>query len=123
MIRRPPRSTRTATLLPYTSLFRYQHVELFTGIEPPIDLYGHLNIERSCRAFDPSGRAYIRVIFLIFAEAFFEFIERHTTCAAFILPEFPCRFIRSVERRVWNGCGSMCRYRWTPAPYRKKKNR
>src|SRR3546814_13910879 len=93
--------------------------DLFTGIEPPIDLYGHLNIERSCRAFDPSGRAYIRVIFLIFAEAFFEFIERHTTCAAFILPEFPCRFIffrfqRSEERRVGKECVSPCRSRWLP---------
>src|SRR3546814_11439812 len=29
MIRRPPRSTRTDTLVPYTTLFRSEHTELF----------------------------------------------------------------------------------------------
>src|SRR3546814_19489000 len=31
MIRRPPRSTRTDTLFPYTTLFRSEEVEHFTG--------------------------------------------------------------------------------------------
>src|SRR3546814_1671579 len=33
MIRRPPRSTRTDTLFPYTTLFRSEGVQLGTGIE------------------------------------------------------------------------------------------
>src|SRR3546814_6968684 len=32
MIRRPPRSTRTDTLFPYTTLFRSQHVALIIGV-------------------------------------------------------------------------------------------
>src|SRR3546814_17294693 len=35
MIRRPPRSTRTDTLLPYTTLFRSKKVELYFGDIPP----------------------------------------------------------------------------------------
>src|SRR3546814_593706 len=38
MIRRPPRSTRTDTLFPYTTLFRSHHDALRAGFgEPPID--------------------------------------------------------------------------------------
>src|SRR3546814_9366835 len=33
MIRRPPRSTRTDTLFPYTTLFRSQRLGYFLGIE------------------------------------------------------------------------------------------
>src|SRR3546814_14025979 len=32
MIRRPPRSTRTDTLFPYTTLFRSMFVDIFAGI-------------------------------------------------------------------------------------------
>src|SRR3546814_13277879 len=35
MIRRPPRSTRTDTLFPYTTLFR-STVNIFTDPEPPV---------------------------------------------------------------------------------------
>src|SRR3546814_16244705 len=35
MIRRPPRSTRTYTLFPYTTLFRSGHEDAFCGIAPP----------------------------------------------------------------------------------------
>src|SRR3546814_295880 len=34
MIRRPPRSTRTDTLFPYTTLFRSDWIDLSTGINP-----------------------------------------------------------------------------------------
>src|SRR3546814_2518869 len=40
MIRRPPRSTRTDTLFPYTTLFRSQrnpHLSAFAADTPPLD--------------------------------------------------------------------------------------
>src|SRR3546814_17327594 len=53
MIRRPPRSTRTDTLFPYTTLVRsvlgvYQSHEL---VKPEL-------LERLCRAESPHARAY-----------------------------------------------------------------
>src|SRR3546814_9777568 len=41
MIRRPPRSTRTDTLFPYTTLFRAVNVALFDVDEPQGGLVGH----------------------------------------------------------------------------------
>src|SRR3546814_4030864 len=42
MIRRPPRSTRTDTLFPYTTLFRSEQPRLEIGLEPaPARLFGH----------------------------------------------------------------------------------
>src|SRR3546814_6507266 len=42
MIRRPPRSTRTDTLFPYTTLFRSDHVALARPADhlPPVDHAG-----------------------------------------------------------------------------------
>src|SRR3546814_6640728 len=37
MIRRPPRSTRTDTLFPYTTLFRSDHAQRITDLERGID--------------------------------------------------------------------------------------
>src|SRR3546814_7344640 len=40
MIRRPPRSTRTDTLFPYTTLFRSVRLELLThGVALPLDRF------------------------------------------------------------------------------------
>src|SRR3546814_3341236 len=39
MIRRPPRSTRTDTLFPYTTLFRPKHVPRWR-VEPAVDVIG-----------------------------------------------------------------------------------
>src|SRR5213593_248405 len=38
MIRRPPRSTRLATLFPYTTLFRSQFVQIMPALESFIDV-------------------------------------------------------------------------------------
>src|SRR3546814_2276378 len=37
MIRRPPRSTRTDTLFPYTTLFRSLHADLRAEIDPQLE--------------------------------------------------------------------------------------
>src|SRR3546814_9019246 len=44
MIRRPPRSTRTDTLFPYTTLFRSWHLQC-----------QFVKLKRGCEADDPSG--------------------------------------------------------------------
>src|SRR3546814_10107858 len=36
MIRRPPRSTRTDTLFPYTTLFRSQHLRQRAAVQPHV---------------------------------------------------------------------------------------
>src|SRR3546814_12973297 len=48
MIRRPPRSTRTDTLFPYTTLFRSAHV-LLAGIFPAVRLV----VERHAEQLEP----------------------------------------------------------------------
>src|SRR3546814_7345381 len=48
MIRRPPRSTRTDTLLPYTTLFR----SLFHAVCPAVILIGHLHVRRAAAVQD-----------------------------------------------------------------------
>src|SRR3546814_12726585 len=43
MIRRPPRSTRTDTLFPYTTLFRSDHVQVDPAVRGGPDL-GHVHV-------------------------------------------------------------------------------
>src|SRR3546814_20396156 len=114
MIRRPPRSTRTDTLFPYTTLFRSvaltidhaQYVRAFLdapelvitvpGVEltkylarDPQEQGGRLIMERSCR-------------------------WRGMHWPARISAEFELNLWRSEERRVGKECVSTCRSRWSP---------
>src|SRR3546814_4105930 len=54
MIRRPPRSTRTDTLFPYTPLFRSRLLNTGTGSNPamPLPITTHEG------GFSPDGRTY-----------------------------------------------------------------
>src|SRR3546814_13351792 len=101
MIRRLPRSTRTDTLLPYTTLFRSAVDALHPGafqrrrpdevlllIEARLDL--HHGRHRLARLGRVDQRAYDR---RLLARA----IER----------------LRSEERRVGKECVSTCRSRWS----------
>src|SRR3546814_19662397 len=101
MIRRPPRSTRTDTLFPYTTLFRS-------------DDFHHARSYRLCRG---SRRlAACR--------------HRHGLAAAgpprdTAGPVTACQHLdrlpeRSAERRVGKECVSTCRGRWSPYHYKKK---
>src|SRR3546814_12526952 len=104
MRRRPPRSTRTDTLFPYTTLFR--STSQYSG-----DIL-----------YLPGGDTY-------WGEPALE--DRHILCAAFTdsfldeifqneggRPQFrPCADIRngrSEERRVGKACVSTCGSRWSP---------
>src|SRR3546814_15364817 len=110
MIRRPPRSTRTDTLFPYTTLFRSlpgaDLAVLFTHQEGYSTMCGHATIALGRWAVD-SGR-----------------VAMMAGRAAFGL-ETPCGLVavevdrdggdaRSEERRVGKECVSTCRSRWSP---------
>src|SRR3546814_2211791 len=50
MIRPPPRSTRTDTLFPYTTLFRSERLEVFI-LEPQVEFFMKLTLEGLQRCF------------------------------------------------------------------------
>src|SRR3546814_19437837 len=102
MIRRPPRSTRTYTLFPYTTLFRSIRLvcldvalsslpdkdTLFAlGIDRPL----YFSVHSTHAKLAPEGGALIHV-----AKYLGTSIER------------------SEERRVGKECVSTCRSRWSP---------
>src|SRR3546814_4894169 len=80
MIRRPPRSTRTDTLFPYTTLFRSDHVSASWARDELINGYG--------------DNDWITISNSIFAEG----IPRHDKCALLASdPKGPQHLSRSEE--------------------------
>src|SRR3546814_11929729 len=102
MIRRPPRSTRTDTLFPYTTLFR--SALLRRGDARRI---GALHAEEDVRPAQRLVAAAERG-----ARGLIGGIGIGSGCprAAFD------RDLRSEERRVGKECVSTCRSRWSPYP-------
>src|SRR3546814_16412358 len=109
MIRRPPRSTRTDTLFPYTTLFRSQTERAWDdGVRPiPMDPILRSQACRLQQGKDSEQRA--------FSMAFFDadFIK-------FRLSLLGNPIDRSEERRVGKECVSTSRSRWSP--YKLKNN-
>src|SRR3546814_18657933 len=97
MIRRPPRSTRTVTLFPYTTLFRAVAVASFGD--------GASNIGAFHEALNMASVWKLPVVFLCQNNQYAE----HTTLAAGTSVTS-----RSEERRVGKECVSTCRSRWLP---------
>src|SRR3546814_19748612 len=99
MIRRPPRSTRTDTLFPYTTLFRSGDGGLI------------LEMSEESRSSDAGGRFWqgLRALLLgndheiTLRDQIEEAIEEHDENGG-----------RSEERRVGKECVSTCRSRWWP---------
>src|SRR3546814_10996348 len=99
MIRRPPRSTRTDTLFPYTTLFR-------SAGEPRLAverLVPHRGYPR--RAGWHSGEDFVVA----------EFLQPPPPGVAAGGRAAPTGEQRSEERRVGKECVSTCRYRWSPS--------
>src|SRR3546814_15603110 len=96
MIRRPPRSTRTDTLFPYTTLFRSaderRHVAGLMRVNHAGEIAAQaLYHGQALTARDPDTR-------------------RHLLDAA----REERDHLRSEERRVGKECVSTCRSRWSP---------
>src|SRR3546814_14884047 len=108
MIRRPPRSTRTDTLFPYTTLFR-SHIGLS-------ELREHRTIavfdQRVNGAFRVDHDIKLRIRQRIQARGFDQFF------AAIIVARAT---VRSEERSVGKECVSRCKSRWPPSHHKHKK--
>src|SRR3546814_17394377 len=108
MIRRPPRSTRTDTLFPYTTLFRSQRrVEAGAGSDDLV--IGPQGGREALREKLPellveTGNAELDALRL--AHQPIDPLQR--LCQRLQLRE------RSEERRVGKECVSTCRSRWSP---------
>src|SRR3546814_18043455 len=110
MIRRPPRSTRTDTLFPYTTLFRSHVGDMEqAGDAAQVDK-GAVIGDVLHRAFD--DLAFFEVLdqarTLFGARFFQDCAARHDDVAAAAV------HLRSEERRVGKECVSTCRSRWSP---------
>src|SRR3546814_13839770 len=110
MIRRPPRSTRTDTLFPYTTLFRSAVV----GRPPPdhraVPAGGLLRPAMGAgRRVVPAGGGDHQCEGA--AVALPHTVARRFRWAARLLASA----VRSEERRVGKECVSTCRSRWTPS--------
>src|SRR3546814_15107582 len=111
MIRRPPRSTRTDTLFPYTTLFRSRSTPGIWQEKVSFFLTAIIYLPRPlrtapallCQLRRPSGAAGSA-------------LKRLVT-----LDQRPFDKPRSEERRVGKACVSTCRSRWSPYHSKKKK--
>src|SRR3546814_13661122 len=118
MIRRRPRSTRTDTRCPYTTLFRSRDDDRPTrargNSHPSIlfDQVGAMSIQRD-GAFEPLLAGVIAIRAKIFSAAKLETVEVWIGAgkAARLIEVAP---VRSEERRVGKECASTCGSRWWP---------
>src|SRR3546814_18212567 len=120
MIRRPPRSTRTDTLFPYTTLFRsacpdarraHADVDLFVEQDRNlvIDL-GPRDVEFGTAVTGPAVVDACRAP--IFGDPDVEIFE--VTTVEHDALRVDLGVAGSEERRVGKGCVSTCRSRWVP---------
>src|SRR3546814_18445137 len=113
MIRRPPRSTRTDTLFPYTTLFRSQPLREVAPLPP---------YRRHQRAASPVTRASDRADISTDQAVPFRSCEQHGAQDERVrrgldgLHHALSGGNRSAERRVGKECVSTWRDRWTPYP-------
>src|SRR3546814_17674843 len=109
MIRRPPRSTRTDTLFPYTTLFRSPRAAEMPGLALMIGMMRRLG--------RIDGHPANRIDHLIRAGAM-GLLVRGGRAAAMMMAGMRRGFRlghsrRSEERRVGKECVSACRSRWS----------
>src|SRR3546814_15887169 len=102
MIRRPPRSTRTDTLFPYTTLFRSVLGDLLgdgrRADRPPAGpVVPHVDDDRRQQADEIDARMLVEVLVLGRQEGLHDALS-------------------SEERRVGKECVSTCSSRWSPYP-------
>src|SRR3546814_20467833 len=114
MIRRPPRSTRTDTLFPYTTLFRSRQ----TGVIP--EEVSNPDFELPEFVDEVLIAADQNAYFLAYNYSD-NFHPGMTTMQMIELAPDQCRLVRSEERRVGKEWVSTCRSRWSTYPIKKTK--
>src|SRR3546814_21013636 len=116
MIRRPPRSTRTDTLFPYTTLFRSRPFGLLLARGLGAGAGGEFGVGH--RHF-LAGQHGIEVVLPPLVVGFLAAGLRRVGDR--------CRpvgvgVVRSAERRVGKECGSPCKTVWSPDHLKQNKN-
>src|SRR3546814_11162152 len=119
MRRRPPRSTRTYTLFPYTTLFRSKTaiVHVYNAVSPAwrkivfgmdMPAIKDIAIEGAKQLRDNAAR-------LPGTDWRFEYSPETFSTAELAFSIEVCEAVmRSEERRVGKECVRNCRYRWSP---------
>src|SRR3546814_16986823 len=103
MIRRPPRSTRTDTLFPYTTLFRSAAIGGFAvGIPAVLEI----------RRINSRGWEWYHIAENAVSELHLIKDKRSDATSRGNRTRYAKR--RSEERRVGKECVSTCRSRWSP---------
>src|SRR3546814_17613026 len=113
MIRRPPRSTRTDTLFPYTTLFRSPFDFRWSRLQEADSALRRLNTRAdSVSALDEPDAEFLAALR----------DDLHTPLAIKRLNDMPAENLkaRSEERRVGQEGVSTCRYRWVTETTKKK---
>src|SRR3546814_15818495 len=125
MIRRPPRSTRTDTLFPYTTLFRSEdnsgtrqvigrelHCDLVTRQNPDV-MHTHLArdvAQNYVAIFQLDAKSCVGKVLENLSLHLYDVVFCHS-----LLPHWQSRTLeRSEERRVGKECVSTCRSRLSP---------
>src|SRR3546814_20325467 len=133
MIRRPPRSTRTDTLLPYTTLFRSHCIGVDpyyltakaeeVGYNPEVilsgrrinDGMGSFIAGRVVKMLGQTGRLSHTLKVGILGLAFKENVRDLRNSRVPDIIKEPREYgIRTEERRVGKACVSQCNSRWEP---------
>src|SRR3546814_12926207 len=111
MIRRPPRSTRTDTLFPYTTLFRsfgYNMIIFLAALQTvPREL------DEAARIDGAGWLTRLRHVTLPAIAPTMLLVAVLTVAGMFQLFAEPYVMTRSEERRVGKECVSTCRSRWS----------
>src|SRR3546814_12962898 len=112
MIRRPPRSTRTDTLFPYTTLFRSICGMALEPEMPGLDDEDNPELRDFSRRFWWTLPATVVVLVLAMFGHYFPRLPVDTRTWIELVLTIPV-VLRSEERRVGKECVSTCRSRWS----------
>src|SRR3546814_11962149 len=119
MIRRPPSSTRTDTLFPYTSLFRSGYALRDAVVSDPA--HGSVPVDELLSdALADRLRSEVRLDRASAPEAWERHAPVHKETTYLTVVDRDRNAIRSEERRVGKECVSTCRSRWSPYHEKKK---
>src|SRR3546814_13729153 len=109
MIRRPPRSTRTDTLFPYTTLFR-SSIDAYVGVSAGYDFATNLGLGLAYDWFE-AGPEIAGADVDLNVQTLALGLEYRFRAEPSLCPPRPPSGGSSEERRVGNECVSTCRSR------------